>query len=66
MWVDPLVEEVRKARQDHAARFRYDIEAIYQDLKNQEQKGKYKILSFPPKRLPIELISRNDGNNIPK
>jgi len=66
MWVDPLVEEIRKTRQDHAARFRFDIEAIYQDLKNQERKGKYKLLSFPPKRLPIELISQNGGNNIPK
>ena len=33
MWEDPIVEEVRKARDAHAAKFNYDLQAIYRDLK---------------------------------
>ena len=30
---DPIVEEVRKARQDHAKEFNHDLSAICKDLK---------------------------------
>ena len=50
MFKDPIIEEVRKARDEYAKRFNYDLDAICQDLKNkQEQPGK-KVVSFPPKR----------------
>jgi len=50
MWQDPIVEEVRQARVLHAARFNFDLQAIYQDLRDQEQKSERKVVSFPPKR----------------
>ena len=50
MWVDTIVEEVRAAREAHAARFSYDLEAIYRDLKAQEQQVKRQVVSLPPKR----------------
>ena len=34
-WSDPLVEEVRRARDAYAARFNYDLRAIVRDLKEQ-------------------------------
>jgi len=34
---DPIVEEVRRIRQEHAARFDYDLEAIFADLKRSEE-----------------------------
>ena len=37
MWRDEIVEEVRRIRQAHAARFNYDLKAIVQDLKEQER-----------------------------
>ncbi len=47
---DPIVEEVRKARDEYAKQFNYDLDAICRDLKKkQEQPGK-KVVSFPPKR----------------
>ena len=47
---DPIVEEVRKARNDYAKKFDYDLDEIYRDLKRrQEQPGK-KLISLPPKR----------------
>ncbi len=47
---DPIVEEVRKARNEYAKKFDYDLDAICRDLqKKQEQPGK-QVVSFPPKR----------------
>ncbi len=37
--IDPIVEEVRRIRDAHAARFGYDLEAIFRDIKEQERKG---------------------------
>ena len=34
---DPVVEEVRKVREEHAAKFNYDLDAIYRDLQRQEE-----------------------------
>ncbi len=33
MWKDEIVEEVRKARDEFAAKFNYDIDAIYREIK---------------------------------
>jgi hypothetical protein len=35
-WTDPIVEEVRRARHDYAARFNFDLDAIFEDLKAKE------------------------------
>ena len=51
MWKDPIVEEVRKVRQEHAAKCGYDLKAIYDDLKATEQVERRKVVSLPPKRL---------------
>jgi hypothetical protein len=32
MWKDEIVEETRKAREEYAAKFNYDLEEIYHDL----------------------------------
>jgi hypothetical protein len=45
IWSDPIVEEVRRVRDAYAARFHYDLRAIYRDLKKQEQGGGHKIVS---------------------
>jgi hypothetical protein len=36
---DPIVDEVRKVRDAHAARFNYDLDAIFQDIKERERKS---------------------------
>ena len=47
---DPIVDEVRQARQLHAAKFNFDLEAICQDLKRQEAASDLKLVAFPPKK----------------
>lgn len=46
---DPIVEEVRKARDEYAKRFNYDLDAICRDLRDKQQKRGKKAVSFPPK-----------------
>ena len=47
---DPIVEEVRKIREEHAARFGNDLRAIYEDLKRAERQSGRTVVSLPPKR----------------
>ncbi len=37
MWEDPIVEQIRKARQAHAARFDNDLHRISEDLRRLEE-----------------------------
>ncbi len=46
---DPIVEEVRKARQDHATEFNHDLAEICGDLKRIEKESGHKLVSLPPK-----------------
>jgi hypothetical protein len=48
--VDPVVAEIRRARESYAAQMGYDLQAIYRDLKRQEQAGGRKLVSLPPRR----------------
>ena len=54
---DPIVEEVRRIRDTHAAKFNYDLKAICKDLKAKEKECDHPLVSFPPKRL--SSINRN-------
>lgn len=49
---DPIVEEVRKVREEHSARFNHDPEAIYRDLKVKEKQSGREYVRFEPNRLP--------------
>ena len=53
MWQDPVVEEVRAIRDAYAKQFDYNLEAIYRDLKEQEAKSGWKVVSLQPKRIVV-------------
>lgn len=42
---DPIVDEVRRIRDAHAAQFNYDLDAIFRDIKEQEKKSGHKFIS---------------------
>jgi len=46
---DPVVEEVRKARQELAARGNFDLKAILLDARKRQEHSGHKVVSFPPK-----------------
>jgi hypothetical protein len=59
MWEDPIVAEVRKIREAHAAQFNYDLTAIYHDLKRQEKESGRVFVSYPPRRAkPIKKLPK--------
>jgi len=45
-WSDPIVDEVRRARDAYAARFNYDLRAIYRDLKEREKRSGRTLVSY--------------------
>ncbi len=47
---DPIVEEIREARQEHAARFDYDLAAICRDLREQEAQGGRTVVVLEARR----------------
>lgn len=47
---DSIVEEVRRIRQQYAARFNYDLAAIFRDLKERQHRGEFAVVSRKPWR----------------
>ena len=56
MWEDPIVAEVRKVREDDAAQFNFDLQALCRALKEREQRDPRPEVSFPPK--PARLVRK--------
>ena len=50
MWTDEIVEETRKVREEYAAKFNYELEAIFRDLKKQEAQSPEEFVSLPSKQ----------------
>lgn len=55
---NPIIEEIRQARIAHAAKFNYDLTAIYEDIKHQEAQSNREFVSYPPKL--IKPINQKD------
>lgn len=47
---DPVVAQVRRAREAYAGRLGFDLQTIYHDMKRQEQAGGRPTVSLPPRR----------------
>lgn len=50
MWEDPIVAEIRKIRDEHAAKFNYDVAAIFEDIRRQEKESGRQYVTYPPRR----------------
>ena len=72
---DPIVDEVRKIREKHAAKFNYDIKAIMADAQKRQYKSGHKIVSFTksPASIPhpragwkkkFQSLSKQHGNRL--
>jgi len=53
MWQDPIIKETRELRNQYAAQFNYDLDAIFEDIKNRQEKSKRKQVSFAPRKAII-------------
>ncbi len=56
MWNDPIVNEVRKARQELAAKFNYDLDAILEDARKRQHLSGHKLVSFEHENEPAQIV----------
>lgn len=49
-WTDPIVEEVRRIREEHAARFDFDLERMVRDAQRRERQLPAGMLVSPPQQ----------------
>ena len=49
MFRDPIVEEIRKHRQNYAAQFNHDIDAICEDIRRKQQQSGRQVVSRKPR-----------------
>ncbi|HEX4961727.1 MAG TPA: hypothetical protein VF173_12865 [Thermoanaerobaculia bacterium] len=52
---DEIIREVRALREDYAARFGFDIRALYRDAKEREEKSKREVVALEPR--PVERMA---------
>ena len=47
---DPIIAEVRAARDEHAARLDYDVEAIFRDIRARQEASDREYVRYPARR----------------
>ena len=47
---DPIIAEVRTIRDQHAARFDYDVKAIFRDIQARQEASGRQYVSYPARR----------------
>lgn len=53
MSTDPIVAEVRRARDRLAAKFNYDLTAIVRDARTRQKQSKQKVVSLKPRKTQV-------------
>ncbi len=54
---DPIVEEIRQYRQEHSAKYGYDLKKICEALRSRQSESKKKVVSRGPR-----LAKQADGS----
>ncbi len=64
---DPIVEEIRKHREQYAAKFNYDLAAICKDLRDRQATCGREVVSRPAKRVqqPVRAGAETSHVTIP-
>lgn len=57
MFPDPIVEEVRRIRQEHAAKYGNDLDRIVEALREKERLSTRPVLNPGPRRIPVGQVS---------
>ena len=51
---DPIIAEVRAVRDQHAARFDYNVKAIFRDIQARQQASGRQYVRYPARRIAPE------------
>ena len=55
---DPIVDEVRKVREDYARQFDFDLDAICRDLREKQELSGAKVVSLPRRPVQRQLTDK--------
>lgn len=44
--IDPIIEEIHKVREEYAAKFDYDVDAMFEDLRQKQANSNRDVVSF--------------------
>lgn len=56
--IDPIIAEVRAVRDEHAARFDYDVEAIFNDILASQKASGRTYVRYPARRVAVGAEDR--------
>ena len=56
--LDPIVEEVRQAREEYARQFNYDLHVICEDLRRSQAASGALVVSFPKRPPRVDLTPK--------
>jgi len=51
MNIDPIIEEIREGRKEHAAHFNYDLKEVCNDFRKRENELGNRVVLLPAKRI---------------
>jgi len=60
---DPIVEEIRRIRDEHSKLFNYDLDAICEDYKTRQNKTTKRLVRLKPKLLSQRQPLQIRGNS---
>jgi hypothetical protein len=63
--IDPIVDEVRGFRREHAQSFNFDLHAICADIREFEACCGHEVVKLPPKKLESAVNRRTEPFNQP-
>jgi hypothetical protein len=61
---DPVVAEIRRIREELAARFNYDIHAIFEYVRQRDAADNRKVIRLPPRRTADVAIQLRESTGI--
>jgi hypothetical protein len=47
---DPIIDEVRRVREEEAVKYRFDVKAILAAAKRRQRRSEHKVVSFVSKK----------------
>jgi len=65
MWEDPIVAEVHRTRQELAARFDFDVNAIVADIRKRQAALGSRLVSLAKSAEPCATPDRGGNNGFP-
>ena len=57
-FIDPIIAEIRAVRDEHAARFGYDVGAIFKDIRARQKASGRKYVRYPARRTTLSDADR--------